>query len=168
MPFRNLRPGDKFLSGFFKRNSAISLKRRCNLEKDRATAISPTNIAEHSRLQQAYNEYNICSGAQIFNLDESGFSTETAYRARAKGVMEASGRSNSIELKWSSNADHVTLMPVVSADGRARDPVAIAPGKRAKYRIRPDGTRETPSFYLPEDARIIYRHPAGMDSDGFF
>ena len=169
LPFKNLRPGDKFLSCFFKRNCALSLKKRCNLETDRAIAMSPTNIAEHyARLQQAYNEYGICSGAQIFNLDESGFSTKTAYRARAKGVMEASGRSNSIELKWSSNADHVTLMPIFSADGRAWDPVAIAPSKLAKYRIGPDGSRETPSCYLPENARIIYRDPAGMESDGFF
>ena len=169
LPFEDLRPGDKFLSGFFKRNSALSLKRRCNLETDRAIAMSPTNIAEHyARLQQEYNEYGICSGAQIFNLDESGFSTKTDYRARAKGVTEASGRSNSIELKWSSNADHVTLMPIVSANDRAWDPVAIAPGKRAKYRIRPDGSRETPICYLPENARIIYRDPAGIYSDGFF
>ena len=169
LPFKNIRPGDKILSGFFKRNSALSLKKRCNLETDRAIAMSPTNIAEHyARLQQAYNEYGICSGARIFNLDESGFSTKTAYRALAKGVMEASGRSNSIELKWSSNADHVTLMPTVSADGRAWDPVAIAPGKRAKYLIRPDGSRENPSCYLPENARVIYRDPAGIDSDGFF
>ena len=39
--------------------------------------MSPANIAEHyARLQQAYNEYDICSGAQISNLDESGFSTQ--------------------------------------------------------------------------------------------
>ena len=58
-------------------------------------------------------------------------------------------------------------MPFVSAGGQTGDPVAIAPGKRAKYRIRPDGTRETPACYLPENAHIIYRDPAGMDSDGF-
>ena len=128
----------------------------------------PENIANHyARLQQAYDEYGVKSEEQIFNLHETGFSTRTANRARSKGVMEAMGRSNSTELKWSSNADHVTLMPIVSADGRAWDPVSIALGKRAKYRIRPDGIRETPACYLLENARIIYRDPADMDSDGF-
>ena len=129
----------------------------------------PENIAKHyARLQQAYDEYGIKSGEQIFNLDETGFSTKTAYRTRAKGVMEAKGRSNGTDLKWSANAYHVTLMPIVSADGCAWDPVAIAPRKRAKYRIRPDGIPETPACYLPENARIIYRDPAGMGSDGFY
>ena len=89
LPFKDLRRGETFLSGFFKRNPALSLKRRCNFETDRAIAMSPTYISEHyARLQQAYNEYGIWCGAQIFNLDESGFSTKTAYRARAKGVTQ--------------------------------------------------------------------------------
>ena len=129
----------------------------------------PENISKHyARLQQAYDEYGIRSGEQIFNLDETGFWTRTACCARAHGVMEAKGRRNAIELKWSANADHVTLMAIVSADGRAWDPVAIAPGKRAKYAIRPDGMRETPARYLPENEIIFYRDPAGMDSEGFY
>ena len=65
LPFKTLQPADKFLSAFFKRNCALSLKRRCNLESDRAIAMSSTNIAEHyARLQQAYNEIGICSGPQ--------------------------------------------------------------------------------------------------------
>lgn len=52
----------------------------------------PTNIAEHyARLQQTYEEYGICIGAQIFNLDESGISTKTAYRARVTGVWRRAG-----------------------------------------------------------------------------
>ena len=165
LPFRNLRPGDRFIQIFVNRHPALSMKRRANLEKDRAVAMSPNNLAEHyARLRQVYKEFNITSGAQIFNLDESGFSTRTAFRARAKAAMETQGRNNSVEMKWSSNACHVTLMLVVSADGRVWAPLAILPGKRAKYRIRPDGTRETPACFLPECARITYRDPAGMDS----
>ena len=33
IPFVNIRPGDNFI-GFFRRNPTLSLKRRCNLEKD--------------------------------------------------------------------------------------------------------------------------------------
>ena len=72
-----------FLWGFFKRNRALFLKRRFNLEKDRALVMRPTNIAEqYARFQQVYEEYRMCSGVQILNLDESGFSKNTAYCAR--------------------------------------------------------------------------------------
>lgn len=120
IPFKNLRSGDKFSSGFFKRNPVLSLRRRCNFEKYRALATSPINISEHYELlQQEYEEYGICSGAQVLNLNESDFPTKTAYRARAKRVLEARGRRNLIEIKWPANAERVTLMPVVCADGRA-------------------------------------------------
>ena len=163
--FRNLRPGDRFIQNLVKRHPDLSINRRRNLEKDRAIAMSPTNMAEHyARLIQVYKEFNISSGAQIINLEESGFSTKTAFRALAKAVIETHGRNNSVEMKWSSNASHVTLMPVGSADGRVWAPLAILPGKRAKYRIRPDGTRETPACFLSECAKITYRDRAGMDS----
>ena len=118
LPFRDCRPGDRYVKSLLERNPSLSMKRRCNLGKDRATAISPHNLVEHfARLQQLYKEFQITSGAQIFNLDESGFSTRTAFRARPKAAIQSQGRSNSTELKWSSNAAHVTTMPVVSADG---------------------------------------------------
>ena len=169
LPFRECRPGDRYLKSFMTRNPSISMKRRCTLEKDRAIAMSPHNLAEHfARLQQLYKEFGIKSGAQIFNLDESGFSTRTAFRVRAKAAMERQGRSNSTELKWAGNAAHVTIMPVVSADGTVWTPVAILRGKRAKYNIREDGSHETPASYLPENVKVAYRDPAGMDSAIFF
>ena len=168
IPFKNLRPSAGFLPGVFKRHQHLSLKRRCNLEHDRSLAMSVQNMAEHfARLTQVYEEYGITSGAQVFNLDESGFSTRTAHRARAKAVCEKQGRSNAREMKCSKNADHVTIMPIVSADGRIYDPVAILPGKRSKWRMRPDGNRETPACFLPENARVAYRDPAGMDTQIF-
>ena len=131
--------------------------------------MSPHNLAEHfARLQQLYKEYGITTGAQIFNLEESGFSTRTAFRARGKAAMDRQGRSNSTELKWAGNAAHVTIMPVVSADGTVWTPVAILYGKRAKYRIREDSARETPASYLRGNVKVAYRDPAGMDSAIFF
>lgn len=100
----------------------------------------------------------------MINLDESGFSTRTAFRAREKAAMESKGQNNSIEMEWSGNASHVKIMPVVSADSRSWTPIAILLSKPAKYRVRPDGTREKIACYLPENALIAYREPAGMDS----
>ena len=55
-------------------------------------------------------------------------------------------------------------MPVFSADGTLWTTVAILPGKSAKYRVRADGSRETPASYLPEIDKLAYRKPGGMDS----
>ena len=85
IPLKTLRPSDAFPLGFLKRHQQLSFKRRCNLEHDRSIAMSVHNMAEHfARLTQVYEEYGIISGAQIFNLEESGFSTITANRVQAK------------------------------------------------------------------------------------
>lgn len=169
LPFREGRPSKHFVSNFLKRHPELKLRRRAAMERSRADAMSPTNLAMHyARLIKVYQEFNITSAAQVFNLDESGFSTRTAGRGRVKAVMRGKGRNNSIDLDWSRNAEHITLMPVVSADGRAWTPVAILPGVRTKFRERPDGTRETPASFLPPSAYVCYRDPAGMDSSIFY
>lgn len=165
LAYANDKPGDCFVRNFLKRHEQITLKRRTNLQKMRADAMSPQNLAEHfARLAQAYKEYQICSPEQIFNIDESGFSVRTATHARSKALFNSKGRSNSTELKWTANAQHVTIMPVVSGDGRAWSPLVVLPGARAEYRKREDGTLETPSCYLPFNARTVYRETAGVDS----
>ena len=58
-------------------------------------------------------------------------------------------------------------MAVVSADRRSWTPIAMSLGKRAKYRVRADETRGMLAFYLPENALVAYRDPAGMDSQIF-
>ncbi|PXF46856.1 Pogo transposable element with KRAB domain [Gracilariopsis chorda] len=167
--FKNYRPGEYFVRRFLRRHQEISLKRRSNLEKLRAIAMSPENLASHfARIVQVYKEYKINSPEQVFNIDESGFSVRTATRAHSKALFNSKGRSNSVELKWSGNAQHVTIMPVVSGDGRAWSPLVVLQGARAKYRLRADGTRETPSCYLPANAITCYRDPAGVDTAVFF
>lgn len=169
LPFNDDRPGDVFIKKFLSRHPSLSMRRRAHLERSRANAMSVTNLASfYARLKQVYREYNISSAEQVFNLDESGFSTRTAARARAKALMRSNGRNNSVELKWSANAEHATVMPVVSADGKVWNPVVILCGAWAKYRIMQDGRRESPANYLPPNSYISYRDPAGMDSQLFF
>lgn len=71
---------------------------------------------------------------QVFNIEESGFSTRTASHSRAKAFFDSHGRSNFVELKWSANAQHVTIMHVVSADGRAWSLLAVRPDNQAENR----------------------------------
>jgi len=154
MPFKNLRPGQEFVLNFVNRHPAISFKRRASLKSARARPMSAANLAKpFVRLEQVYETFGITSPQQVFNLDESGFSSRTASRARAKAVMESRGHSNSVELKRSSNAEHVTLMPVFSADGSAWTPVAIIHGKLSKWRKLPDGSIERPAHFLSHNSR---------------
>ena len=169
LPFKNNRPGPDFVRSFLKRHSKIRMRRRAALEQKRKTAMSPHNMAMHfARLKKAYTRFEIVSPAQVFNIDESGVSTRTGGRGKGKAAMNAEGRSNAVELEFSSNAEHVTLMPVVSADGKAWPPVIVFPGVFHKFRVLPDGKKEFLHDYLPTDALVAHRTPAGIDSDLFY
>lgn len=72
------------------------------------------------------------------------------------------------ELIWSKNAEHTNFMPLVSADGRCWSPLCILPDIKSKFLFRPDGTRETPSSFLPPKFLLVYRDPTGMDAAIFF
>ena len=167
--FKNLRPGDDFVRKFVERHPQLRLKRRTQLEMSRARAMSAENLAKHfARLKQAYEKYNITSPSQKFNLDESGFSMRTASRARAKALFDAEARSNSIELKWKQNAQNVTVMPVVSADGRCWSPVFVLSGKKQKVRELSNGTWQSPQDFLLDGSLVFFRDPAGVDSNIFY
>ena len=168
LPFRENRPGPEFVRAFLKRNKNIRMRRRAPLEQRRKMAMSPEVLAAHyARLKNAYKHYKILSPAQVFNIDESGVSARSGGRGKGKAAMAANGRSNAVELEFSANAEHVTVMPVVSADGKAWPPVVILPGTFHKYRTRSDGTIETVHNFLPHDAMVAHRSPAGMDSNLF-
>lgn len=64
---------------------------------------------------------------------------------------------------WLKNAEHVTVLPVVSANGCVYRPVVIFPGKLDKYRTRPNGRIKTPVDFLPANANVMYRDPAAVD-----
>jgi len=67
--------------------------------------MSPENLAQNlARVEQVYKEYKILHPAQIFNLDESGFSTRTGTRARPEAVMRTNARGNAIQINWNGNA----------------------------------------------------------------
>lgn len=103
-------------------------------------------------------------------MDESGFFTRTAARARAKVLMSLKGRSNAIELSWAKNAKHVTILPVTSACDKVCNPVVMFPGKHIKYRERPgpvpvgQQVHKKPACYLSPQFYTMYRDFAGMNT----
>ncbi len=78
-------------------------------------------------------------------------------------LLKKEVRPNTRYLKFQGSIDHVTVMPVVSASGQVYTPVVILPGKKEKYRKRPDGRYETPQDFLPSPCYMYMREIAGMD-----
>lgn len=113
-------------------------------------------------LVKVFAEYLIISTEQVFNLEESGISTKTQARGKAKAAMDGHARQEAIDLEFRANADHLTLMPVVFACGMIWDPVVIITGTCQKYRIRQKSVCETPCEFLPPRSMVSYRTPASM------
>ena len=168
LPFKDNRPGRDYLQAFLKRHPDIRLRRRAALEYRRKVSMSPRNLAMHyARLAQTYKKFNIMSAAQIFNIDESGVSSRTGGRGKGMAAMRAKGRSNAVDLEFASNAEHLTIMPVVSGDGERWGPVVIMPGVQQKYRIKADNKKEFLLDYLPKNTFIVHRTPASMTKEFF-
>lgn len=152
----------------FRERNGITSHRRQSLEANRAENMSPTSLAEHfARLKVLCEKYKITCSSQVFNTDESAVSTRA--RCNGKGVVLSSkgACTQCIELPWRGNASRVTIMPVVSADGRDWNPVIVIPGKRVPYR-RVRGNRVvTVKDYLPAGSYVYVREVPGVDSEIF-
>lgn len=167
-PFSSAGPGRKFAKGYMICHKNICLKRISNLETLRAKAILPELLAQiFARLTKAYGENNIQSPQQVFNINELGFSVRAICHAIINVVFDAKGHSNSTELNWAAIPQHITIIPVVSAKGRAWRLVIVMLGKRVDYRTLADDTVQTPYCYLPEISHTFYREPAGVDRNIF-
>lgn len=55
----------------------------------------------------------------------------------------------------------------MSADGKILSPIVVLLGAKSKYRVRSDRKRNTPSNFIPLNAKTVYRNLAGVDSKRF-
>ena len=69
-------------------------------------------------------------------------------------------------MRTKGNLNHVTLMAVVGADGRAYKPALVFPGRQPHYRRLSSGVLQTVRDFLP-DCYLYQRDPAGVDSSIF-
>lgn len=83
---------------------------------------------------------------------------------REKAIFVSYTPRISVDIKWAENADFVTIMPVVSADGHVWNSLVILLGKWSKRRVSEDGRLKTTADYLPQNFYQPYRNPAGIDS----
>lgn len=128
-----------------------------------------TNIATHyACLQQVYNKYNISCPSQILNLDETGFCLRGATRTRTKLIEPEKKRANATSIKISGDLDHVTVMPVVSADGKSCNPAVSLKGKRRRVRKISNGSSRTLHGVFPTGSHIeFWKAVESMDSEIF-
>ena len=81
--------------------------------------------------------------------------------------MRASGKSNSVELEFTGDAEHLTVMLVVSAGGRPWAPFVIISGFLYRSRKRPDEKYETFHDYLPSGTFLTRRTQEIMTKEIF-
>lgn len=161
--FKNNTPSQKFIKNFLNRNG-LGYRHVRQVEGLRLDALSPRNVIGHiARVRAAMKRFNINSPAQVFNMDQSGISlAKIVGRSLRKGV----GPQNTIlvqkTVRTKGSLDRVTIMPIVSADGKAYKPVVIFPGQRPHYR-KVLGKLETLHSVLM-DCYLFYRPMPGADS----
>lgn len=149
IPFKNDIHFHDYMAAFIKRHPELRMRRRAELEMRRKIAMSPITIAKHYAIMTwIYKTYDITSPPQIFKIDESCLSSRTGGIGKGKAAIRSNGHSNAVELELSSNIEHITIMPVVSADGKPRNRAVILPGTLQKFRVCADGKRETLIYFL--------------------
>jgi hypothetical protein len=73
-------------------------------------------------------------------------------KGRVCVVTPMGRRAKTVDLKFSGNLDRITIMSVVSADGKPWNPVVVLPGTTARWRKSADGQGiETPAVFFPWD-----------------
>lgn len=89
------------------------------------------------------NHNNISEASRVFNLDETEVSfRELLSNCNQKGISASHTVATAALSDTRGSLDHLTLMPIVSADGKANSSVIILPYLQAPYRAV-NGIHET-------------------------
>ena len=162
--FKDNRSSHKWVTKFLIRHPDLAPKSMKCVESKHVTAITKHNIGTHiARINAVVNRYNIRDSNRIFNLDDCGISfSKMARRSLRKGIGYKAKNLVTTAVDSKGNLDHVTVMAVVIASGKAYKPVIAFPGKQAHYR-NIEGTTQTLQDVLP-DCYLFQRPIAGVDS----
>lgn len=119
------------------------------MDQRRQLIMSPENRSRHlALLHHVYKTYDKTYAEQVFNIYKSGSLARAADKIRTKTLLEANARSDSVAFEWSSNAYHVTIMPVILACGRAWNPLIVLQDTRMNSRVMEDGSSVPPASLI--------------------
>ena len=168
--FKNGCPSRGWLESFIRRRPDLRMRCMQVMEDKRIEAITPTKVGEHiARVIAICKRFRIRHPCQIVNLDECGMSFDRmAGRSLRQGVTHSTRQRSveSVAVRTRGNLNHVTIMAVVGADGKAYKPVVVFPGKQPHYRRLEDGRTQTVHDFLPP-SHVYHRDPAGVDTSIF-
>ena len=123
-------PTNGWLNGFLSRNPDLKVNPVKTVESARTDAVHSSNISEHiARIISAMDRYNITKPKQVFNFDESGVSFKSmcvSNRTFAVGPRDHKLVHTMVKTKI---IDRVTVLSVISADGKNYKPAIVFPGK---------------------------------------
>ena len=132
--FKSGSPSRGWVEIFIKRREDLSKVPIRTIEDKRAEAVNPSTVGEHhGRIQAIYNRYRIRHPSQVVNLDQSGSSFDRIHGRSLRRGIASSQRSTALTLasmRTKGILNHVTLMAVVGADGRANKPALVFPGRQ--------------------------------------
>ena len=165
--FHNNRPSLKFCDNFLARHILESRSVR-QVEDSRVDAITMEKVTEHiARVQAAMDRYHINDPRFIFNMDQTGSSFEKIIgRSLRKGVGRKGQHLIQKTIRTKGDLVRVTVMPVVSAAGKAYTPCVIFPGKTPHYRIVKGQGQTLHNVWM--DCLLYHRDPPGADSEIVF
>lgn len=129
----------RWTKSFADRNG-LSYRKVQQVEDARVKAVTEGNVVEDiTRIQAAFNRYNIKSPSQVVNMDQLGMRFKKMVgKSLRKGFVDRSRSKKNIALQRTLDSkgglDRVTLMPAVSACGKAYTPCVVYPGKQPHYR----------------------------------
>ena len=122
--------GRKWLKGFLKRNSAISLKKAQPMNSGRAAKLNAHIVKDYfDKLKRVMEEYDLFDKPHlIYNIDEKGCRLTLHHQQQ---VMAQKGAKR-VHLVAPEHAENVTLVVCANAAGCAVPPMVIFKGKRSK------------------------------------
>ena len=170
--FRDGRPGKKWMRGFMRRHPQLSKVTGRSLDAVRAAATNPENIARLFALIKIIREEKNILPRNVFNCDECGIDTKELLTNKQTRYMTANGgrhsRTDRLVPGVAADAQSMTFLPLISADGVALPPTFVVRGtdghvKKRRPAGQPTGAWEYLTKYAPPDSMIMFRTPAGLD-----
>ena len=127
-----------WVTGFLSRRAELRVVALRFVEEKRVAAITEARVAEQiARVKAVLKRYHINKASHIFNIDECGVSFDKMNcRSLRRGVAHASvsRAMHFATIRTRGNLNHVTVMAVISADGKEYKLFLVSPGKLPHYR----------------------------------